>query len=92
MPSAPEDAFPLQLMHGAVVSEAAGIVLDGLPPGAFATSDASAEHGALIIGLRSQDGPTSLLDIRIGQVSRPAIGSYPIWAICTRSRRLRGHG
>ena len=71
MPSAPEDAFPLQLMHGAVVSEAAGIVLDGLPPGAFATSDASAEHGALIIGLHSQDGPTSLLDIRIGQVSQP---------------------
>ena len=64
----PEDAFPLTLSHGAVVSEAVGVVLDRLPPGAFVAQDAASEHGALILGMNSAEGPTSLLDIRIGQV------------------------
>ncbi len=65
----PQDAFPLQLKHGAVVSEAVGTVLDALPAGAYTTTDASLDHGALILGLRNVvDGPTSLLDTRIGQV------------------------
>jgi len=62
------DAFPLTLQHGAVVSTAIGVVLDVLPAGTFAFNDASMDDGAMVIGLNSVEGPTSLLDLRIGQV------------------------
>jgi raffinose synthase len=74
MSTMPEDSFPLRMAHGAVVSSPPGggsgghIVLDMLPAGAFVTEDISSDHGAVILGLNSTEGPTSLLDIKIGQV------------------------
>ena len=68
MTSPPPDAYPLALQHGAVVSDAIGIVLDVLPAGTSAFDDVSVEHGAMVLGLNSSEGPTSLLDLRIGQV------------------------
>lgn len=65
----PADALPLQLKHGAVVSDTVGAILDALPPTAICSSDASIiEHGALVLGLQSMEGATSFLDIPVGQV------------------------
>lgn len=67
--SLPSDAIPLVLRNGAVVSDTRGVLLDALPTTATAASDSSStDHGALVLGLRSSDGVTSLIDMCLGQV------------------------
>ena len=63
----PQDAIALQLTHGAVSTLAGRVLLDAVPSAAFVNAEL-ADHGALVLGLKSASGALSFLDTTIGQV------------------------
>jgi hypothetical protein len=83
----PDDVLPLQLRMGAVLTNSVGVVLDALPSSAFATGDAACtDHGAMVLGFQSAEGPTSFLDLSIGQVS----SSHPPHTLTDHVHTMKG--